>query len=406
MKMIEIIENTSYTLSEQYIDEIQQLLIENPTLPFTLNHHTLTFDKYIIGSIQIKDLLIVIQPRIKNLAANHYLEMQLYNEGLLDKRISSLLDENQSYGFQDSIISLFLKETFELVSKGLEGDFIMIQEETSYIKGKILVEEISPVNLLMDKVPVEYEMHTLQTSYNKLIKLALDKVRVITQKQSYVKIYSLINSFFDNIQADYMELLDYLSGVDQKLHFINQHYFIVLALAKKILIDLKINLKNNKVSSASYLVNSNTIFEKYARKVLVDNFKVPVSKWNQPRIMGKYTINGMQFNKSYIPDILIDYRHNENSAYAVLDAKNKDISNANNIGEVADIYQLLFYCNTLSAGYGVLIYPYAGGMDVIRLNILSFKETNLFAIAIDFSLPIKERHSKYLEQVSSTLMVR
>src|SRR5690625_7251593 len=77
---------------------------------------------YINGSVRIKDLLINIQPRIANLSTNHYLEIQLYNEGILNDKISSLLGENESFGIQENLIELFLKEAYELVNHGVEGE--------------------------------------------------------------------------------------------------------------------------------------------------------------------------------------------------------------------------------------------------------------------------------------------
>src|SRR5690625_3075028 len=157
---------------------------------------------YINGSVRIKDLLINIQPRIANLSTNHYLEIQLYNEGILNDKISSLLGENESFGIQENLIELFLKEAYELVNHGVEGDFIKVREETNKVRGKILVEEISPVNLFQDKIPIEYEVHTLSTPYNKIIKLALDKVKIIGRKDRHIKLHTIVNSYFDEIEAD------------------------------------------------------------------------------------------------------------------------------------------------------------------------------------------------------------
>lgn len=405
MKFITLIENSSLKLLSEYVEDAIGLLKENPSLPFMINNDTLIFDKYIIGSIQFKDLVITIKPRIKKMTTNSYLEMQLYNEGLLDERISSLLDENQSYGIQESIISLFIEETLNLVNKGLDGDFIIVREETNFVKGKIIVDQISPVNLMLDRVPVEYEMHTLQTSYNMLVKLALDKVQTLSKSSGIRNKISIVGSFFKDIQADFSDIMDYFDQVDQKLFFVNKHYPTVLALAKKILIDLKINLKNNKVSSSSYLVNSNTIFESYVRKVLNDYLKASVTKWNVPRSMGNLVIDGNEISKSYCPDVLINYRNSENLAYAVIDAKNKDISKRTNVAEVSDIYQLLFYCNSMSARYGILVYPDFEGFDITRLNISSFSEQDLYVCTIDFAYKIQDRHFKFIEQVKKILII-
>ncbi|MBG9783454.1 5-methylcytosine restriction system specificity protein McrC [Shouchella lehensis] len=405
MKIINIYENSSYTLDSKYIYEFVQLLKDNKKLPVRLKEETLFFDSYTIGSIQIKDLIINILPRTPKVTNNHYLEMQLYNEGLLDEKIVSLLGESASYGIQDNLINLFLEETFELVSRGLEGSFIKIQEETNQIHGRILVDKISPINLLQDKIPIEYEMHTLNTSYNKLIKLALERSKILTKKKNHIKLLALTNSFFDEIDADIHNLNELLQTEDEKLYFSNEKYPIVLGLAKKILKDLKINLTNNKITSSSYLVNSNNLFEKYVRTVLTNHLKLKITKWDKPKRMGKLKVDSTEFIKSYSPDIMIDFHNDSNSAFAVLDAKNKDISNHNKIGSISDLYQLLFYCYSLNSNYGGLVYPYYGKLDPVRINIESFKETNLFAFSIDFSKHIKDRNLTFSRSIKETLNI-
>ncbi|WP_216831696.1 McrC family protein [Alkalihalobacterium elongatum] len=403
MSVINIYENSSYTLDKRYINEFKQFLDDNKDLPMILQGETIIFDNYTIGSIRIKDLIINIQPRISKLSSNHYLEMQLYNEGLLSDKISSLLGENESFGIQENLIDLFLQEAFVLVNHGVEGDFVKVKEETNQIRGKILVNQISPINLFQDKIPIEYEVHTLNTPYNKIIKLAMDKVRILTRKGKHIKLHALVNSYFDEIDVDITDLTLLLQQKEDKIHFENEKYPIVLGLAEKILKDLKMNLKSNQVTSSSYLVNSNNLFEKYVRKVLSKHIKLNVTKWDKAKKMGKFKVGTDEYIKSYSPDIMIDYHNDTNSAFAVLDAKNKDISNHNKIGELSDLYQLLFYCYALNSSYGGLIYPSYGSLQPIRINIDSFKETNLFAFSVDFSKPIKERNTIFVDLIKNTL---
>ncbi|WP_153057660.1 hypothetical protein, partial [Streptococcus suis] len=102
--------------------------------------------------------------------------MELYNEGLLNDSLSTLLDENHSFGLQQNLLRIFLEESQKLVNKGVEGNFIAVKENTNIVKGRILPNEISPMNLVQDLIPVEYTIHTIDTSYNKIIKLALQKI--------------------------------------------------------------------------------------------------------------------------------------------------------------------------------------------------------------------------------------
>lgn len=403
MNIINIYENTAYTLNKKYVDEFKQFLTENKDLPMTLHGETIIFDSYIIGSVRVKDLIINIHPRISKMSNNHYLEIQLYNEGILNDEISSLLGENENFGIQENLVELFLKEAHELINHGVEGNFIKVREETNKIRGKILVDEISPVNLFQDKIPIEYEVHTLNTSYNKIIKLALDKAKIIGRKRRHSKLHTIVNSYFDEIDANITDLHFYLLEKENKIYFENEKYPIVLGLAEKILKDLKMNLKSNQVTSSSYLLNSNNLFEKYVRKVLSNHIKLNISKWDKAKQMGKFRIGSNEYIKSYSPDIIIDYHNDNDTAFAVLDAKNKDISNHSKIGEISDLYQMLFYCHALKSNYGGLVYPFYGSLQPIQINIDSFKETILFAFSMDFSKPIKERNVTFANSVKTTL---
>lgn len=405
MKQVTILENSSYTLSPEYITDLNEFLVENKDLPLHLNGDTIFFDDYTIGSLTIRDLTIVIYPRIKNLTPNHFFEMQLYNEGLLSNNISGLLGENSQFGIQQNVIQLFLNEASELVNRGVEGAFIKIEEETNIIKGRILVEKISPVNLQLDRIPIEFDVHTRQTSFNKIIKLALDKVRILLEGLEQKKMHALVNSYFDDIDTSATDLQRLLQEIELKLYYENDKYPIVLGLALKILKDLKLNMRDNEILSSSYLVNSNNLFESYSRKVLADNLKHSVSKWDSPKKIGQFSIGKTTFEKSYIPDIMIGYHKDTNNALAVLDAKNKDISNFQNIGSLADLYQILFYCYSLDTKNGGIIYPYYGSLEPVRLNIDSFKETNLYAFNIDFSIPLGNRNEAFVNDVKQTLRI-
>ncbi|WP_416150232.1 5-methylcytosine restriction system specificity protein McrC [Salipaludibacillus sp. HK11] len=405
MKQINIPENSSYTLGPEYTEDLNEFLNENKDLPLRLNGNTILFDDYTIGSLTIRDQTIVVIPRIQNLTPNHFFEMQLYNEGLLNNNISGLLGENSQFGIQQNVIQLFLDEALELVAQGVEGAFNRIEEETNIIKGRILIEKISPVNLLQDRIPIEFDVHTRQTSFNKIIKLALDKVRILIEGIEQKKMFALVNSYFDDIDTLVTDLPRLLQENESKLYYENDKYPVVIGLALKILKDLKLNMRNNEVLASSYLVNSNNLFENYVRKVLADKLKNSVSKWNSPKKIGQFSIGDNIFEKSYIPDIMLGYHKDTNNALAVLDAKNKDITNFQNIGSLADLYQILFYCYSLDTKSGGIVYPYFGSLNPVRLNIDSFKETNLFAFNIDFSLPLGKRNEVFVNDVKQTLSV-
>lgn len=405
MKIINIAENSSYTLAETAVSSFRDFLSVNANLPVKLEGNTLVFDEYTIGSITVKDLSIVINPRIKRLSPNHYFEMQLFNEGLLTSSLSTILGENSHFGIQQNLTELFLEESFSLVSKGVEGAFIKVQEESNVVKGRILTEKITPLNLLQNLIPIEYEVHTQKTSFNKIVKLALLKILPLIEGEKNTKLFALVNAYFEDIEVLPSDLPFLLMENEAKLFYENECYPTVIGLAIKILKELRLNMKDNKVLGSSYLVNANTLFENYALKVLSDGLKENVSKWEKPKKMGQFSYGGKQIIKTYIPDIIIDFHNDTNTAHAVIDAKNKDVSIPQNIGNLPDLYQILFYCYSLNANFGGLVYPYFGEFETSRINIDSFKENNIFAFAIDFSKPIQQRNSLFVNNVKNAFQI-
>lgn len=403
MKFVKLTEGNSYYLDKDEISLVNQYLQQNPNLPMHIVDHNLEFDDYTIGSITIDNLSINISPRLPKFSSNDYFEMQLYNEGIPTDNISSFLEENQSYGLQENLISVFLNNLQKLVDSGIDGNFIKQIDFSNSVHGRILVSKIDPMHLAKDEIPIEYDIHTFQTVDNKIIKLALNKTRTLISNENERKSFAHVYGFFQDINTNIHELPILIQ--QHKLNYtehMNQYYPTSIKLAIKILSDIKLNMKGNKLLGSSYLVNSNDLFEKYSRNVLKKNLNSSVLKWSLPHPAAKYKIKNQDFYKSYIPDILINYNENKNSAYAILDAKNKDISNYNNLAQLPDLYQVIFYCQSLKTKLGGLIYPSKENLSPVRITLKNFADISFYAFFIDFSLPIKQRNQKFADEVIKT----
>lgn len=403
MRVINIKENSAYTLqNDEDIVNIKNFIINNPDLPILLDDDTVFFNKYIVGSLAIKDLLINIHPRIKGMTINHYFEMQLYAAGVLRDDISAFSNESKDFGIQGQIINLFLQELDKLlIDDGLDGHFINIEDYSNVIRGRILVNQIKPLDLKLDKLPIEYPYFTQDTSINKYIKLALDKIRTLLSNNNQRVLFYAVNQHFRNINASYSELFDYENELTLNDYWNIPKYKYVLTLAEKILNNIKINMSNSTTNITAYLVNSNTIFESYIREVINKNSGNSVTKWDEAKIFAEVqNANNEIINKSYIPDVLINYDKNTNSSFAVLDAKNKDINN-NNLIDVADLYQLIFYSSSLEAQYSGLVYPSTTQTFSGEITVNSYSYSSFYYFTIDFSLPIRERHYRFISELNN-----
>jgi len=399
-------ENSSIKINRSYQASLQSLIKQNPELPITFNGDLLSFNPYVIGSLSLQDLTIIINPRINNLKINDYFEMHLFTEGLMSDDLKSLANNNFQFGLENAVINIFLKSLSNLVEIGVEGAFSLKRATSNVIRGRIIVEKLNPLNTALGMLPMEYSEHTLSTGFNKLIKLALDKISIIDNSLRIQKQCSLLAPYFEDIIVYPEELNSLLLDNFSLYHYENKHYPLVISLAKDILKNLKINFKNHDYYSSSYLINSNTVFENYVRKILSVSLKNKVEKWAKPKKFAELHINGSVYEKSYAPDILIGYNQVYNTALYVLDAKNKNIENPNSLANVADIYQLLFYCNSLKAESGALVYPSYKNPEFGKLSINGFDKNILYIFTLDFALPISQRHNVFIENIKNAFLLK
>lgn len=176
---------------------------------------------------------------------------------------------------------------------------------------------------------------------NQIIKSAILKVLRMEPRKNIRKDYQLLLKNFAHIR-EFTGTMAMLDDVANTFFSANPHYPLTLEFAIKILRDMKMKFTHGNVSWNAFLHNSNDIFEKYVRKVVSKGIDAYVSKWDAPKKIAELDDGIRKGEKSYIPDILIDYDPLTASAKAVLDAKNKVFETKNdNIGEIlhsADMY--------------------------------------------------------------------
>lgn len=407
-----IVENSPLVLEEQAdIEAFLSFKNDNINIPFNVKENIVIFDPYTIGSICINNILVNIEPRIKSLSINDYFEMQLYTEGIVDESIESVLKENSSFGIERNLVNTFLHCLESLVRIGLYGDYINISDASKYIRGRVKSEEISYIHIIKEILPIEYQVFSTDVSYNKLIKLALEKIRLLIYNKDNRIQYSQIFKSFDKINAEKSLKQLYKQKVESMNYFENKKYSKVLQLAMKILDELNVNFQNSQsdnMKNYSYLINSNTIFENYIRSILSNNLSQNVSKWDKGKEVATVNVGEKILSKSIIPDVLIDYSEVNKSAFVVLDVKNKDISDRNNLVNLQDLYQILFYSENLRSQFIGLVYPSKGESiaNYGKVNIAINRQVDFYYFLIDFNLSLNNRHNQFKKNLENVFHIK
>ena len=89
---INIIENQQISVDDELYCKFYEAKLIDPSLPFRLLDKTLIIDEYIVGSIQVGDITLKIQPRNKAFNLNNLFEMVIYTD-------FSFLKEEEITGF-------------------------------------------------------------------------------------------------------------------------------------------------------------------------------------------------------------------------------------------------------------------------------------------------------------------
>lgn len=401
-------ENSELEIPDELVEDIKNMMNDDPNLPIRLSGNVLSFAEYTIGSIKVGDYNIEIQPRNPVFTLESVFEMLLYESlnNFDENYISNGFGDNQSFGIS-SITSQFYYECVKLIDFGLTGGFVSEEKTGREINGRLVMEKYHPMFIPLKGVTCISEKYTQDVAANQIIKSAILKVLKFESRKDIRKNYQLLLKNFSHIK-EYTGSIFTLDNIINTFFSANPHYPLTLEFAIKILKDMKMKFTHGNLSWNAFLHNSNDIFEKYVRKVVSKGIDAYVCKWDTPKKIAELDDGIRKGEKGYIPDILIDYNSLDGSAKAVLDAKNKVFeTNNSNIGEIlhsADMYELAFYCDKLKTNLGGLIYPAGNDFRPIKVMIDGSTDFRFILFSINMHEKISVRHKRLCEAIHDELL--
>ena len=400
MNILEIFENETVRISSELESSLIKLNSEDK-FPFIIKDSKLSFDEYIVGDLQVGDDLIRINPRHDSLSLSDYFDMILFiNSNSTNPLHSNSFNLKKGFGV-DVLIENFLSLCSDLCSFGLTGVFNSRKGKSFNPIGRINFKTFNKKSLLISGLEYESEVYQYDHYVNQIIKIALVKISKITHKNLKSKSLKILR-YFQSVsdiqisnQLNEKKLLSYYTG--------NPFYGIVIEYSIKIIKGLKLGYNNNSgLMWKSFLVNSNNVLEEYIRTILMRGLENKVEKWTKPVAFGKILFDNNVFEKTYSPDIIIDYYGN--SSRSVFDVKNKKFNPFGKLNKNIsnpDIYQLLFYADQLNCNLCGLIYPSKVSHDPIKLNLN--RNQIFFVLSVNFTLDIDKRHHEFLDNINNIL---
>ena len=410
---INIIENQQISVDDELYCKFYEAKLIDPSLPFRLLDKTLIIDEYIVGSIQVGDITLKIQPRNKAFNLNNLFEMVIYTDFSFLKE-----EEITGFGFSngfgiDVLIKQFVIDVKCLCNFGLTGNYVQNYVRDNIIYGNLNFNTYQKKTLPFNGIESLKSEYLINIIQNSIIKSALKKcLNHIKGSKLRAEIIFLLNNFLEiddyygNIYEDSRNIKNFYSP--------NKFYPICLEVALKILEDIKVNYLSSNLVFKSFLFNSNDIFEKYIRTILKRNLEINITKLNTNTVRLTYIdsfhhIQNQYLNKYLCPDVLIGYESKENKALAILDIKNKPFNpspkgNYTDLISSADLYQIIVYCLKFKTEIAALVYPSNREIKSISFFADIGSTLRIFLLSINMQDNLANRHKNFLLAITENIL--
>lgn len=267
------------------------------------------------------------------------------------------LPEHQEMGIYDDdlleiFISIFAKQIIKLYSMKMHREYVDIEENSSFIKGKINFVENTKVNLLRrDKHMIRYQSFEQDNLINNVIKSVA--LRLLTQTNSSENKKQLKSALVFLDDATQIQISKTLIE-SAKFTRLNIDFKPVYDMAKMFYFNLQPGNSQGEAAAFTFLTPVNELFEYYVYKLL-DGLEGYEAKYQNKKSFAKTMEN---FNVLTIrPDIVL---YKDKEVKLVVDAKYKnplyEKGTYNNISQ-GDIYQVFAYAKAYGIRKVALIYP-------------------------------------------------
>ena len=325
-----------------------------------------------VGVLQTKGgLTIEILPKIadktdtdKSKAVFIKMLRTLKNFPFKSSNLASL--KTQNLPLLEIFISMFLCELEALVKKGIKSDYVALEENLNFLKGKLNInEQIKRNSVHKERFYVGYSEFLSDIKINRIIKTTLKFLyKKSNSSKNQQKIRELL-FMFDEVSTcdDYKDFFEKLI-INRQV----KHYEQTLLWCKIFLLGNSFTPHKGDDLAFALLFDMNALFESYVGNFIKKKFSGIILQHSEKHLVE----NPKSFRLR--PDIFLKDKF-------IADTKWKIISSSNDISQ-ADLYQLYAYGKKHECSKLYLIYPKIEGVkqefmkfgydDKMLLEILYF----------------------------------
>ncbi len=271
---------------------------------------------------------------LKMLASLNPKAFRQYDNASLSAEKSSILE---------IFITLFLQELSKLVKKGIKHDYMPVEGNFPFFKGKLNVAKQIQDNLIhKERFYIQFDERSMNVTENKIIKSTLLLLNQISSNfQNKAQIVKYL-AMFDNVSPSYNPPIDFKQC---QFNRANQYYQKPIEWCKIFLAKNSFNIYSGKHIAYALLFNMQDLFEAYVTKYFEQNYSNVTSQKTWWHLLETPKLHPLR------PDIILGDKNN----CIILDAKWKNYADKD--FSSGDLYQLYAYGKKYNTQHVCLVYP-------------------------------------------------
>jgi 5-methylcytosine-specific restriction enzyme subunit McrC len=361
-----------------HLDLIDKLNQSSSEL-LTLHRNSLQAKQY-VGLIQVRNLSIEILPKMyrdglteagqvehaqRNLL---YLLHYCYDIPIYESEIAHM--QSRKANWFEILTFMFTRTLQDIFKKGAQKQYISVEENLPYFKGKCLIQKHITVNSFKKHLfYVNYDEFSPDVPLNQVLKFVVNKLKLRSQNLENRRNLHILDQEMDDISlvSNPAPLLD-------KVIFtrLNENYRPVFNLAKMFIEGNVVETSVGSTGAFAFTFDMNLLFERFIARFLKEHRESILPDHLQncgiySQAGGKELARNSKDGKVFWlrPDILIEEK---GQAQLIIDTKYKKLKKEDRkLGiSISDMYQMAAYASRYCCSNIILLYPRtAGGNEAI-----------------------------------------
>ncbi len=314
-----------------------------------------------VGLLKFKDLIFIIDPKVKGLSLSKVMGMaQLVEKNrfkILDSKIAIQIESDIDHSLIDILGFSYLDALQTVLRNGLHRKFIE-ESERSYRSGsdvniELIIEAGMVPPPVMDHIVISYDTHP-----NRLLKFSLE---YLYENSKNLKLQILAKNIIREFEG--VSKIDEGQISEAESNFFygvpRSDYERAIALGLSLFNGGHFNFDGNlNASSPSCIVDLDVVFEEFCSEQIQKLFSEKLYEVSLQKSFGHKA--NPQIDGSIVPDIVV--KNKLTNKIVVIDVKNK-YSQIDTSDQVSasnqDLYQIYYYGKVLDAVGVILLYPSA-----------------------------------------------